>query len=109
MVFGYDEELSCSNNEENKIYEKSISSSGPMDSPWPMKCHDAHHTGRSPYSTVNNTGSVIWKFRTYHDGQIESGIAIDNNGIVYFGDDDLFIHVDDRNWNRNQAVIIWGG
>lgn len=27
---------------------------------------------------------------------------------VYFADDKLFIHVDDRNWNKNQAVIIWG-
>lgn len=28
---------------------------------------------------------------------------------IYFADEDLFIHVDDRNWNKNQAVIIWGG
>jgi len=27
---------------------------------------------------------------------------------IYFGDEDLFIHVDDRDWNKNQAVIIWG-
>ncbi len=23
-------------------------SSGPMDSPWPMKCHDLRHTGKKP-------------------------------------------------------------
>ena len=45
MVFGYNEESSCSSNEENKIYEKVTSSSGPVDSPWPMKCHDNRHTG----------------------------------------------------------------
>ncbi len=37
--------------------------SGPMDSPWPMKCHDSHHTGRSPYSTASVTGLEKWRFR----------------------------------------------
>jgi hypothetical protein len=27
---------------------------------------------------------------------------------IYFDDDDLFIHVDHGNWNKNQAIIIWG-
>ena len=47
MVFGYIEESSCSSNEENKIYEKSTSSSdGPMNSAWPTYSHDNCHTLR---------------------------------------------------------------
>jgi len=83
MVFGYDEELLCSNNEENKIYEKVTSSSGPMDSPWPMKCHNLHHTGRSPYSTADNPGIEKWRFRC---ARITDGIVIGNDGTLYFGD-----------------------
>ena len=40
--------------EEINEVEKSIQSlDGPMDSPWPMYCHDVRHTGRSSYSTVD--------------------------------------------------------
>jgi outer membrane protein assembly factor BamB len=89
MVFGYDEESLCSNNEENKIYEKFTSSSGPMDSPWPMKCHDLHHTGRSPYSTADNPGIEKWRFKC---GWVEDGIVIGNDGTLYFGDEDWDIY-----------------
>jgi outer membrane protein assembly factor BamB len=58
--------------------------SGPMSSPWPMKCHDNRHTGLSPYSTVDNNGAELWKYRSIN--WIEGGIVIDNNGIIYFGD-----------------------
>jgi hypothetical protein len=27
----------------------------PIDSAWPMKCHDTYHTGRSSYGTDNNS------------------------------------------------------
>ena len=56
---------------------------GPLDSPWPMKCHDNRHTGLSPYSTVDNNGAELWNFRA---GWIEGGPVIDNDGIIYFGD-----------------------
>lgn len=54
-----------------------------MDSPWPMYCHDVRHTGRSPYSTVNNTGVEIW--RTHVDGPAEGGPTIDKDGTIYIG------------------------
>ena len=83
MVFGYDEESSCSDNEENKIYEKSTLLSGPMDSAWPMQGHDRRHTGRSQYSTANNTGVEIWRFKA--DGFILGGSSIGSDGTIYFG------------------------
>jgi len=85
MVFGYNEESLCPSNEENKIYEKSTSSSGPMNSPWPMKCHDTHHTGRSPYSTADNPGIEKWRFKC---DWVEGGIVIGDDGTLYFGDSD---------------------
>ena len=36
---------------------------GPMDSAWPMYCHDTHHTGRSPYSTEITLGLEKWHFQ----------------------------------------------
>jgi len=87
MAFGYNEESSCSNNEENKIYEKFPSSSGPMDSPWPMKCHDLHHTGRSPHSTADNLGIEKWRFKC---NWVEGGIVIGDDGTLYFGDNHAY-------------------
>ena len=52
MVFGYNEESSCSNNEENKIYEKFTSSSGPIDLPWPTYGHDNRHTSQRSFNTI---------------------------------------------------------
>jgi outer membrane protein assembly factor BamB len=48
-----------------------------------MKCHDLHHTGRSPYNTADNLGGEKWRFQT--DGHMESGMVIDKNGFLYFG------------------------
>ena len=56
---------------------------GPMDSPWPMKCHDTHHTGRSPYNTADNSGAELWKFKSKW---IEGGPVVDSDGTIYFGD-----------------------
>ena len=60
-----------------------ISNNGPMNSAWPMYCHDTRHTGKSPYSTENNPGIVKWRFSC---DWMESSIAIDDDGIIYFGD-----------------------
>jgi outer membrane protein assembly factor BamB len=54
---------------------------GPLDSLWPMYCHDTRHTGRSPYDTTNTWGE-IWRFGIY--GQA-GGPAIDENGTIYIG------------------------
>jgi len=69
-------------------------SSGPMDSPWSMKCYDLHHTSRSPYSTANVTGLEKWRFRVgpVVQGGLDGGICIDNDGILYFGDKDAYLY-----------------
>jgi outer membrane protein assembly factor BamB len=56
---------------------------GPMDSAWSMYCHDVRHTGRSPYSTVNNNGIEKWRFWIELSG-IFSGIAISDDGTIFF-------------------------
>ena len=65
-------------------------SGGPMNSPWPMKCHDTHHTGLSPYSTADNPFIVEWKFELAD--WVEGGLIIDNDGIIYFGDFDYYFY-----------------
>jgi outer membrane protein assembly factor BamB len=58
---------------------------GPMDSAWPMFSHDVTHTGRSPFSTENNSGAEIWRMKTDGSGAIWSSAITDNNGIIYIG------------------------
>jgi outer membrane protein assembly factor BamB len=55
---------------------------GPMDSPWPMYCHNTRHTGGSPYSTVD-TWDEIWKFET--KGWADTSPVIDKDGTIYIG------------------------
>lgn len=62
----------------------------PMDSPWPMYCHDAKHTGRSPYSTANTSGVEKWRFRC--DWHVRGGAIIDENGTLYFGSFDQNVY-----------------
>jgi outer membrane protein assembly factor BamB len=59
---------------------------GPMDSAWPMYCHDLHHTSRSPYSTADNSFFNKWWYKCYD--YIEGSGVIDNNGVIYFGSRD---------------------
>ncbi len=61
---------------------------GPMDSPWPMYCHDTHHTGRSHYSTRDNNGFEKWKFATVEPAQGDA--VIDDDGIIYIGSTALY-------------------
>ena len=53
----------------------------PMNSPWPMRCFDARHTGRSPYNTVNTWGE-IWRVE-FNSLKMLGSPAIDNNGTIY--------------------------
>ena len=75
-------------------YEETTSPSnvlGPMDSAWPMYCHDTHHTGRSPYSTADNPPGIMkWRFENDRIGALYGSSVIDNNGIIYFGGLDFF-------------------
>ena len=56
---------------------------GPMDSAWPMKCHDLHHTGRSPIGTADISYNELWKFE--FDGSSENSPAIGSDGVIYVG------------------------
>jgi len=69
-----------------KKYQKpqpAVTTGGPMDSPWPMHCHDARHTGRSPYSTINNSGFEKWRVRTLNNAFMLGSPVIDNEGTIY--------------------------
>jgi len=59
------------------------SDDGLMDSAWPMYCHDTRHTGRSPYSTVDNNGYEKWTCKTRDAAS--GDVVIDNDGTIYIG------------------------
>jgi outer membrane protein assembly factor BamB len=61
---------------------------GPMDSSWPMCSHDVRHTGRSSYSTANNTGFEKWNYPL--ESGATSGVVIDNDGTIYVGSDGIY-------------------
>jgi len=54
---------------------------GPKDTPWPMKCHDNHHTGRSPYSTAHIDGTEKWRFPLHN--RVLNDPIIDSDGTIY--------------------------
>ena len=56
---------------------------GPMDSPWPIYCHDTRHTGRSPYGTEGNPGFEKWWVDV--GNFVDGSAVIDNNNTIYFG------------------------
>jgi outer membrane protein assembly factor BamB len=59
-----------------------------MNSPWPMHGHDIHHTGRSPFNTINTTGIEKWCFNA--QDLVDGSAIVDNNGTIYFGAMDNF-------------------
>jgi outer membrane protein assembly factor BamB len=81
---------------------------GPMDSPWPMFGHDERHTGRSPYSTEDNPFIEKWRLNT---DWVEGGLAIDNDGIIYFGDANRDLYAVYPNgtikWTKHLNGWIW--
>jgi len=58
--------------------------SGPMDSAWPMQSYDTHHTGRSPYSTIDTTSAEKWRFKP-DEGAVGETPVIDSDGTIYCG------------------------
>ncbi len=69
--------------------EKTLLLDGPpIDSAWPMYCHDTRHTGRSPYSTADNPYEIKWMFDIY--GPVWGGPVIDDDGIIYIGSDSIY-------------------
>jgi outer membrane protein assembly factor BamB len=89
MILDYYSIISQRNVFENKIsnnsivYKKSHQTNifPPMDSAWPLKCHDMHHTSRSQYSTADNPYDEIWSLRS--EVWMDGGVVLDNNGIIY--------------------------
>jgi len=82
---------------------------GLMDSPWPMKCHDLHHTSQSPYVADDGDGLEKWRYKT--DWSMESSAVIDNKGIIYFGDHDYTLRALYPNatlkWQYHTNGRIW--
>jgi len=68
--------------------------SGPMDSAWPMKCHDTHHTSQSPYSTAHITEFEKWRFCGIRPGWggVEGSPIIGDDGTIYYGDKDRNVY-----------------
>jgi len=62
----------------------------PMDSPWPMYCHDVRHTGQSLYGTDGDYFQEKWKF--WMEDVLKSSPAIDKNGTLYVGDFNYFLN-----------------
>ena len=83
-------------------------SGGPMDSPWPMYCHDTRHTGRSPYSTANNPGIEKWRFDT--GTETDGNVAVDDNGVVYIGANGIYaVHPNGTlKWNYITHLKVHG-
>lgn len=106
---------------ENTIYpiksKSSLSfsqvSGGPMDSAWPMQSHDVHHTGLSPYSTMNNPGIEKWRF--YFSDWLEDTPVIASDGTIYCkGAYNILDHLYAINpngtekWKYKTGGLIWG-
>lgn len=63
---------------------------GLMNSSWPMYCHDRHHTGQSPYATIDNPpGYERWRFKAGNCDYLY-GSPVVGNGTIYFGGYDFF-------------------
>ena len=54
-------------------------------SSWPMQSHDVWHTGCSPYSTLTNLGTELWRVRGDLPGEVWSSAIVNENNIIYFG------------------------
>ena len=63
--------------------EKYLPLDGPMDSAWPMKCHDLYHTGRSPVGTADIAYNELWAY--YFDSSMDVSPAIGDDGTIYVG------------------------
>jgi len=50
---------------------------------WPMFRYNAQHTGRCPYDTSNNNGTLKWRYQT--GSWIFSSPAIASDGTIYVG------------------------
>ncbi len=81
------------------------------DHAWPTLSHDIQHTGRTPYSTENNSGAEIWRVKGDWAGVVWSSAVIDTNNTVYFGTlgEQLFALYPNgtRKWSYRSDGLIW--
>jgi outer membrane protein assembly factor BamB len=98
----------------NKVYNTPVSrgtsqtsDDGLMNSSWPMYCRDVHHTGQSPYTTVNTTGVEKWRIPL--TSYVEGSPVIDKNGVIYVGGDDFFAVYPNGTikWEYSITGYIW--
>jgi len=80
---------------------------GPMNSSWPMYCHDVRHTGRSPYSTADNLGIEKWRFGT--TGWTMGSPVIGNDDTIYIGAKDFYAVYPNGTlkWKYDVPYHIW--
>ena len=84
-----------------------------LDSPWPMKCHDTHHTGRSPCGTADNPYVELWSYDFDYGADADPSIGED--GTIYIGGsyeeipDYLFAFYPNGTlkWRYYAAGLIW--
>jgi outer membrane protein assembly factor BamB len=84
----------------------------PLDSPWPMYCHDTRHTGRSQYSTANNPFEEKWWFKTTHEQDYCYHFCFCNivdDGTIYFTNVEGYIYAFYPNGTLKWRSEIFGG
>ena len=83
--------------------------SGLMDSAWPMYCHDTHHTGRSPFSTADNPGDEIWKFKQPRNDYIRGSPVVADDGTIYVGGTEFYAVNSDGTlkWRIDVGGYVW--
>ena len=87
--------------------------SGPMDSAWPMKCHDVRHTGRSPIGTADNPSVELWRYEFEYGADADP--AIGDDGTIYISGsyDELCYYLfaiypnGTLRWNYYAGGLIW--
>jgi outer membrane protein assembly factor BamB len=88
---------------------KEDTENGLMNAPWPMYCHDLHHTGNSQYNTSNNPqNAIIWSFNNTYLGALLSSPAIGASGIIYLGGFDLIALYPDGTIQWEYPLYGWG-
>lgn len=88
------------------IFSPKILNDGPLDSPWPLYCHDVRHTGRSPYNTSLNPYVEMWRVG-FGRGTVSTAITIDNDGIIYVPGWDLYAFYPNGTLKWNFPVDGW--
>ncbi len=73
---------------------------GAAASSWRMLGHDRAHTGRSPFDTSANPGSLNWRFAT---AGVVSSPVIDADGAIYVGSGDSNLYAVGANGVRKWA------